>query len=229
MEKTTSPVDISKLTPEQISVLSAQLKEQERARKEAIKAQRESYKDLVDETVISLFPSLRELSNSIKKTKNFVFAELETVKKLKGELFGTKQGQQSDTFTTRDGKISIKLGYRITDDYDDTMSSGVEKVKNYLYRLADSTKSEKVERILNLLLKTDKNGNLRPSRVLELRQFANEEHDEELSDGVKIIEESYKPARSCNFIEVTMKDSAGKETPLPLSISAFGLDEEEDE
>ncbi|MEA4981440.1 MAG: DUF3164 family protein [Paludibacter sp.] len=228
METTNLPVDISKLTPEQRTALFEQMKQQEKREKEAIKAERERYKDIVNETVTSLFPILVELSNRIQEVKQFVFGELETVKIMKGELFGVKQNQQSDTFTTKDGNTSIKLGYRVTDNYDDTVSSGIEKVKNYMSRLNDAVKSEKVNRLLDLLLRTDKKGNLKPSRVLELQQFANEEQDEELLDGVKIIQNSWKPSRSCNFIEVRFKDNNGFEHSLPLSISAFGLDSESD-
>ena len=133
MSQTTVPVDLSQLTPEQRKALIAQVKEQEQKEKQAQKAAREDYKQLVNSTVTELFQPLTELSTRILEVKQFVFGELETVKKMKGELFGVKQGQQSDTFSTIDGKISIKLGYRVTDNYDDTLSSGVEKVKNYMY------------------------------------------------------------------------------------------------
>ena len=226
METTTVSVDLSQLTPAERKSLIAQVKEQERKEKEATKAAREDYKSLVNSTVNDLFPVLTELSTRILEVKQFVFGELETVKQMKGELFGVKQSQQSDTFTSTDGKISIKLGYRVTDNYDDTLSSGVEKVKNYMFRLNDSVKSEKVSRLLGVLLRTDKNGNLKPSRVLELRQFANEEQDDELTDGVRIIESAYRPSKSCQFIEVRFKDDHGKEFALPLSISAFGLEDE---
>jgi hypothetical protein len=57
--------------------------------------------------------------------------------------------------------------------------------------------------------------------VLELRKLANRVQNSEFSDGIRIIEESYKPVKSCQFIEVRFKDDKGREQTLPLSISAF--------
>lgn len=226
METTTVPVDLSQLTPAQIDLLKKQLEDAEKQKKQNIAAERETYKTIVDDTVQQSFKPLVGLSKHILNVKKLVFDNFESVVEMKADIYGTKKNQQSHTFTSTDGNISIKIGHRITDNYDDTVSAGVEKVKNYMYRLADDTKSKKVERILDLLLRTDKNGNLKPSRVLELVQFANEEQDEELSDGVRIIENSYKPLKSCQFIEVKFKDDRGFEHSLPLSISAFGLDDE---
>lgn len=227
METTTVPVDLSQLTPAQRAKLIEDIKLQEKREKAAIKAERENYKDIVDETVNELFPVLTELSQRIQETKQFVFAELETVKQMKGELFGVKQNQQSDTFTTKDGKTSIKLGYRVTDNYDDTHHAGIEKVKSYLVTLAKDDESAALVETIMDLLKKDVKGNLKASRVLELRKMADRIGNDEFSDGITIIENSYRPAKSCNFIEVRFKDENGFEHSLPLSISAFGLDDTE--
>ena len=55
--------------------------------------------------------------------------------------------------------------------------------------------------MLNLLLKKDKNGNLKASRVLELKKIAKQVGDSEFIDGVKIIEAAYRPNKSSTFIE----------------------------
>lgn len=227
--ETNQTVDLKQLTPAQKSELLKQLAAEEKAKKQAIAAERETYKTIVDDTVQQSFKPLVGLSKHIQNVKKLVFDNFESVVEMKTDIYGVKGNQQSHTFTSTDGTISIKIGHRVTDNYDDTVSAGVEKVKKYLYRLTDDTKSKRVERILDLLLRTDKNGNLKPSRVLELVQFANEEQDEELSDGVRIIESSYKPVKSCQFIEVKFKDNHGKEHSLPLSISAFGLEDEPEE
>jgi hypothetical protein len=226
METTTLPVDLSKLTAEQRRNLIAEVKLQEKREKEAIKAERENYKTIVDETVTSVFPILVELSQRIQEVKQFVFGELDAVKQMKGELFGVKQNQQSDTFTTKDGKTSIKLGYRVTDNYDDTHHAGIEKVKTYLGTLAKDEESAALVETIMDLLKKDAKGNLKANRVLELRKMADRIGNDEFSDGITIIENSYIPSRSCNFIEVRFKDNDGFEHSLPLSISAFGLDDE---
>lgn len=227
METTTPAVDLSQLTQAQIDELVQKAKELEKAKKQAVKAQRNEYKALASKTTKELYKPLRGLSQHIKNVKKLVFDSYEAVIELKEEIYGVKEGQQSHTFTDDEGGISIKIGYRVTDAYDDTFSVGMKKVNNYIGRLAGTTDSEALK-IISYLLKTDAKGNLKPSRVLELRQYANEVHDEELSDGVHIIEESYKPTKSCLFVEVKYKDKNNKWLPLPLSISAFDMDEQDE-
>ena len=90
--------------------------------------------------------------------------------------------------------------------------------------LAKDTESAALVETIMDLLKKDAKGNLKASRVLELRKLANRVQNAEFSDGIRIIEESYKPVKSCQFIEVKFKDEHGREHALPLSISAFDIE-----
>jgi hypothetical protein len=219
-------IDLNKLTPQQRIQLAKELEEAKKAEKQAEKVQRETYKILVSDTVTDVFKPLVGLSKHILNIKKLVFDSFDAIIEMKEEIYGVKQGQQSHTFTDTSSTISVKIGYRVTDGYDDTFSTGIEKVKNYMARLTDTEGAEKFRKILSALLRTDAKGNLKPSRVMELRQYANEEQDEELNDGVRIIEESYKPVKSCQFVEVKFKDDNNKWHSLPLSISAFDLEDE---
>jgi len=158
--------------------------------------------------------------------KKIIFDNYESVVEMKNEIYGTKESQQSHTFTSTDGTISIKIGHRVTESFDDTMTAGEMKVKAYIATLAKDDESAATVEALMDLLKKDAKGNMKASRLLELRKWANRVKNEEFSDGIRIIEESYKPVKSCQFIEVKFKDEHGKEHSLPLSISAFGLDDE---
>lgn len=227
METTkTLPVDLSQLTPAQLTLLEKQIEEKKKAEKQTIKNTRQTYKVLVSDTVKDLFKPLVGLSKHNLNIKKLVFDSFQAVIEMKEDIYGVKEGQQSHTFTDIDGNISIKIGYRVTDAYDDTFSVGMTKVNNYMIRLAGTEGGEKLQRIISALMKTDSKGNPKPSRVLELRQYANEEQDEELNDGVRIIEDSYKPVKSCQFVEVKFKDDNNKWHSLPLSISAFDLEDE---
>jgi len=227
MEATkTLPVDLSQLTPAQLAELAKQLEEQKKAKKQAIKNNREQYKLLASDTVKDTFKPLIGLSKHILNVKKLVFDNFNAIIEMKSDIYGVKEGQQSHTFTDMAGNISIKIGYRVTDAYDDTFSAGMQKVTNYMTRISGTQGAEKFKKIVSALLKTDAKGNLKPSRVLELRQFSNEEQDEELSDGVHIIEQSYRPVKSCQFVEVKFKDENNKWHSLPLSISAFDLEDE---
>jgi len=226
METNNLPVDLNQLNPEQIASLVQQARAIEKQKKLAVKAERETYKQIVDDTVRQSFKPLVGLSKHILNVKKLVFDNFESVVEMKNELYGVKEGQQSHSFASIDGTISIKIGHRITESFDDTLSAGIEKVKSYMATLAKDQESAALVETIMDLLKKDAKGNLKANRVLELKKLAGRVNNEEFSDGISIIENSYRPVKSCNFIEVKFKDKDGREISLPLSISAFGLDEE---
>ena len=104
------------------------------------------------------------------------------------------------------------------DSFDDTVHSGIEKVKSYIYKSVQDENSHLLE-IVNLLLKKDKNGNLKASRVMELEKIAGNIDDPELTEGVQIIKEAWKPQKSKTFIEAYYKDENGNKVNIPLSMT----------
>jgi len=222
----THPVDVSQLSAEQIDVLKKQITDAEKAKKQAISAERDMYKQIVDDTVNESFKPLVGLSKHIMNVKKQIFDNFESVIEMKKEIYKTKESQKGHTFTSLDGTISITLGHRITDNFDDTVSAGITKVKAYISTLAKDTDSAALVETIMDLLKMDAEGNLKANRVLELAKLANRVNNEDFSDGLRIIQESYKPTKSCQFIEVKFKDEHGKEHGLPLSFSAFGFEDE---
>lgn len=225
----TEKVKLSELTTAQKAELMQQLEQEQKTEAQRISNEREQYKELVNSAVLRNFETLKSLSNNIQHVKRIIFNEFDTLIAMKEELYNVKEGQRSHTFSSEDGSKSIKLGYRVRDRYDDTMSTGVAKVKQYLSTLAKDTESAELVEGITDLLKMDKNGNLKPSRVLELRRWANRNQDPIFLDGVNIIENSYKPVMSCQFIEVRYKDEQGREHSLPLSISAFDIEVKEED
>jgi len=220
------PVDLSQLSAKQLTELKQQLDTAEKLKKQAVEAERETYKSIVDDTVQQSFKPLVGLSKHLMNVKKLIFDNFESVVDMKNEIYGTKESQQSHTFTSLDGKISIKIGHRVTESFDDTLSAGIEKVKTYMATLAKDVESAALVETIMDLLKKDAKGNLKANRVLELGKLASRVNNDNFSDGIRIIQESYKPVKSCQFIEVKYKDEHGKEHALPLSISAFGLEDE---
>lgn len=216
-------MNINDLKPEERKALMRQLEEEQKKEEEAIREKREEYKRLVAEVTKANFSKLSELSESLTKIKQEIFKEFQTLIELKEELYGIKENQQSHTFTADD--VSITLGRRIVDNYDDTVQMGIEKVKRYLNTLTEGNKKE-IESILELLLRKDKNGNLKASRVLELDKLAREIDNEDLSDGVRIIKEAYKPQKTAYFIEASFKDKlTGAKVGVPLSLTSVDIGE----
>lgn len=214
-------MDIRNLTKEEREELKAQLEAEEKAEKARVENEREEYKRLVDASVRSAVGKLRKLSDEMMRVKREVFEEFDTLIRMKNELFRVKLDRKTDTFTTGDGAMSVTLGSRTNEGWDDTVEAGIAKVKDYLGTLAkDDNSAALVETVMGLLAK-DRKGALKANKVLELERLAVKSQDKEFLDGIGIIKAAYRPVPTCQFISVETKDEKGNATPLPLSLSAM--------
>ena len=125
-------MDLSTLSVEERAALKAQLDAEEKAERNRIERERETYKQLVDATVKASVTKLQSLSSEMMRIKQEVFNEFGTVIKLKNELFKVKSGRQTDTFTTSDSRMSLTLGNRVNEGWDDTVEAGIDMVKEYI-------------------------------------------------------------------------------------------------
>lgn len=212
-------MDISKLTPEEKAQLKAQLEAELQAEKDAEKQLRETYKTLVDETINQMFPLLEETSKQLAIVKSSVYEAFQSALVIKSEIYGVKEEQRSNTFTNCDANRRITLGQYVTDDYDDTVNEGITKVKNFLAGLAKDAESEMMVKGIIKLLSRDSKGNLKASRIMQLRQMANESGNAEFLDGVKIIESAYRPAVSKFYIKAERKAEQNKWISIPLGMT----------
>jgi len=222
-------IDIKALSPEQIKELLNQaspedlkntLQEKEKNKEE----DRKAYKDLVNTAVPSLVGTLLGLSQDLSILKVTIFEGLKTLLDLKQDAYQVKQGQQSHSFTDDQGN-GISYGFRVIDGWDDTVNAGIDKIKEVVESMAKDENSAKLVSVINKLLKKDAKGNLKSSRVLELRQLAVELNDEKFNDAVKIIQDSFKPVRSAFFIEAYTTNPQGKKVYIPLSITSVDFPE----
>lgn len=211
-------LDFNNLTAEEKEKMRKAVLEEEKQKETKRKEKIEDYKTLVDETVIKAMKKVKGVSNQITAVKKEVFDDFKSILELKAELYGVNDKQQSHTFTSSDGKFTITLGHRMLDSFDDTVHSGIEKVKSYIYKSVQDENSHLLE-IVNLLLKKDKNGNLKASRVMELEKIAGNINDDELTEGVQIIKEAWKPQKSKTFIEAYYRDENGNKVNIPLSMT----------
>ena len=209
------------MTAAQRAELKAQLEAEKRAEKQKRKESIAAYKSAVDEFCRSKFSRLQALSEEMRRLKEEVFGDAETLIALKDELFRTKSDRHSNQFTTSDGKITVALGYRTNDGWDDTVNVGVDKVKTFIKSLAkDEDSAALTEMVMNLLAK-DRKGNLKASRVLQLREIARKSGYPQLIEATDIIQNAYRPVDTCQFISVSYKDDKGVKQTLPLSLAAM--------
>ena len=192
-----------------------------KAAEEKARADREQYRQLVDDEIERCIPVLEEISGRIKESKQRVMDNFKTILEMKGDLFKTKlkEDQRSHTFTNSKGNKRITLGVYVTDGYRDTVEDGIAIVKEYIESLAKDDKTRSLVSMVLRLLARDAKGTLKASRIVQLRKVAMETGDDRFMEGVRIIEESYQPEVSKQFIRAEIKNENGMWKPIPLGMT----------
>lgn len=223
MATTQKPLNVKDLSPANRRALLKQLSEELRKEKKSKEKLFDGYKNEVTEMVDSLFPVLKNVSDKLAEAKQFVYNQTKAVVKKKESLYETSVNNQSHTFTNAAGDKSITIGYRTSDGWDDTVTAGIAKVNKYISKITGMASKNKevqlLKDIVEKLLAKDAQGNLKASRVLELKKAAEKINNKELNEGIRIIESAWKPKRTKNFISVMYKDKQGKQCILPLNMT----------
>ena len=219
-EKTMTAVE---MTAEEKAQFEAFKREQERKQKmQERKDNREAYSQLVDEQIETAIPELQSLSEQIATVKRTVFGNFKEVLRMKEEVMhmSRKGGQFSHTFTNSTSTMRLTLGANTIDSYRDTAEDGIAMVKEYITSLAKDDETQLlVDTILRLLSK-DQQGNLKASRVLQLKQMADQTGNERFIEGVQIIMEAYQPTTTKQYIRAEVKDAdTGAWRAIPLSVT----------
>ena len=92
-------------------------------------------------------------------------------------------------------------------------------MKEYISSLANDEKTEALVNMVFRLLARDAKGTLKASRIVQLRKVAQDTGDERFLEGVRIIEESYQPEVSKQFIRAEVKNENGMWKPIPLGMT----------
>lgn len=192
-----------------------------KAAEEKAKADREMYRQMVDDEIEHSIPVLLGISEEIKESKQKVLDNFKTILEMKSDLFKTKvrDDQRSHTFTNSRGDKRITLGVYVTDGYRDTVEDGIAIVKEYIASLANDEKTQALVNMVFRLLSRDAKGTLKASRIVQLRKVAEDTGDARFLEGVRIIEESYQPEVSKQFIRAEVKDKNGMWKPIPLGMT----------
>ena len=203
------------MTAEERQEFEAFKAEKEKKRREQErKEQRKQYADMVDEEVAATIPQLRELSERIKQVKEAIFGNFETILGMKSEITGVaRDGQNTDS------TLRVILGVNTIDGYRDTVEDGIAMVKGYIESLAKDDATKALVNAVLRLLSRDGQGNIKASRVLQLRKMAEDSGSEQFLEGVKIIEEAYQPTVSKKFIRAQYKNDKGAWCYIPLGMT----------
>lgn len=197
--------------------------EERKAAQEKAKQMRADYVTMVDNEIESAIPVLWELSEDIKTVKQKVYDNFRTILDLKAEMFRLSKGKEidvkSNTFTNSRGDMRITLGAYMLDNYLDTAEDGVAIVKEYISSLAKDDESQALVNMVLKLLAKDAKGTLKAQRIIQLRKIADESGNERFIEGVKIIEDAYKPIPSKTFVQAQVKNSMGAWENIPLGMT----------
>lgn len=221
MEKTVT------MTAEELAAYEAFKAERDKKAAEALrKRQRDEYTRMVDEELEAAIPELQSVSEDIATLKAKVFENFQAAIALKGEMFKAKEGQEmgfySHTFTNSSGTMRLKLGQYLNDNFLDTAEDGVAMIHEYISGLATDEKTKTLVGMVLKLLAKDAKGTLKAQRIIQLRKIAEETGDEKFIEGVRIIEDAYRPIPTRTFLRADIKDpktGAWRQIPLGMTES----------
>jgi hypothetical protein len=216
-------MELQTLSPEQRADLKKQFEAEAAHEALRTKEDRQTYKKLVDEAIPDLFNELLGISAMLSATKTRIYKELESLVKLKAAVFGREDDQANHSFTTSDG-ITLMIGSRFNDGWDDTVTAGIDRVNKYLNSLVHDANSKILVAAIMKLMAKDAKGTLKASRVLQLKKIANDTGDKEFIDAVTIIAEAYRPIKTKSFVSCRYNNNAGDKVELPLDMTAAEFD-----
>ena len=212
-------VKVEMTAEEQARFAQFKAEEEKKAAAAKAKADRETYKQMVDDEVEAAIPILLELSCDIKTVKQKVIDNFRSVLAMKAELFKARAEQRTHTFTNSDSNMRLTIGQYTTDGYRDTVEDGIAIVKEYIMSLAADEKTQALVNMVFRLLARDAQGTLKASRIVQLRKIADEIGNERFLEGVRIIEESYQPTVSKQFIRAEVRNDNGAWKQIPLGMT----------
>ena len=124
------------------------------------------------------------------------------LQKVKAELLGLngRDMPKSHTFTNKAGTMRVTIGTYETDGYDDSVEEGITIVKEYIESMAKDENSAQLVKMVMGLLARSASGALKASRVVRLHKLADESGDARFIEGVRIIENAYRPTISRTYI-----------------------------
>lgn len=210
------------ITAEELREYKALKAKQEREEQAQMAAEeRKVYREMAMQTVDEMFPKVKELNAILRKGRQEVWEAFEAIIDAKCQLFSEtlREGQRSHSFIGQDGTKRIIIGRHQRDNWDDTVEAGIAQVKEYVSSLARDKETETLVSMLLDLLAKDKQGNLQVDKVLQLSKYAQDSDSDIFREGVRIIQESYRPELTKLFIRAEERTPEGKWVNIPLNIT----------
>ena len=192
-----------------------------KAAREKKNADYNTYRNLVDFQVGALFPHAEMISQQITAFKQNCYKSFEAAIALKRELYGSRVDEnESHRFTNEKNDLAITIGKNYRDEWDDTVTAGIDIAKQRVEELAVDDNSRALVKVVLQLLSKNAKGELKASKILQLRKIAIELDDQKMMDAVEIIERAHRPSVSATYIIAERKNAQGKWVKVPLSATS---------
>lgn len=205
MNTETPTIDIKSLSADARKALKAEFAAQEKAEKEAHKANVFTLKELAHEFLANNIDALANRQLDIERNVAGCFKELSAYLQLKADTYGVdKLDQDSHTVTHADGSCSITIGYNPGITFDGTETAGVQKIMDYITGLSgteDDESATKLAKAVKFFLKPNlKTGMLNPGRIIQLNQMRADFNSPEFDDGMDIIVDAQNKTKGSSYV-----------------------------
>lgn len=194
-------MNLDDLSPEAKRKLKQQLLEEEKAEKQKVQANKESFKDLTKLFVLGNIDNLVDFKNVIEEKVGELFEDYSIIKELKQQVYGPSD-QDSHTSTLQDGSASITIGHNVSIKFNGNESAGLKKINEYLNSLAsDEENFQKLKKAIDIYLKRNsKTGDLSPNKIIELNSLRKDFNSELFNEGLDIIMDSQIRTRNSMYV-----------------------------
>jgi hypothetical protein len=179
-------------------------KQKKKEQKAKAQAEKESFKELSYEFLNKHLDVFVEKQSMMEHDIEAAFNDYTPLLDLKASTYGENvRNQYSHTVTLPDGSASITIGHNTDIIYDGTENMGIDKIKTFLTSInADNEVVKNLVKTVNILLKpSKKTGQLNPSSLIQLNAMRADWNSSEFNDGLDIIINAQKVARSSQYVE----------------------------
>jgi hypothetical protein len=200
--ETTTKVKLADLSKEEKKQLLLEAQQEEKDRKAGQKENKQTYQDLSAEFVEKNVDIFVHRQIAIEDDILNLFKDYEAIKEIKRMVYGDKVlDQDTHTSTLQDGSASITIGNNVSIGFNGTEKIGIEGIKKYITTLTDDDENTaKLTKMVNVLLKPNKQGVLNPSNIIQLNSLRADLNSEEFNENLDIIVEAQIRIKSTMFV-----------------------------
>lgn len=202
--------------------LKAALKAKQQAEREAKSNAKKTYDQMRDGYIDTVFGRMEELSAQLRTFKaDSVKLGLELHAKMYETLGRSpKDGIDSYTLTSADGKRRVTIERQWRCEYDETSIVAIETIKAVL-RDKFEGRNKSMYKIIDDILAKNGTGDYDERLVAKLRKHEEAVADPRFSEALDTLAKAYRPTTSQMYIRAYRRDEAGKWRDVVMNWSAM--------